>query len=206
MRYEYTKGELRKKDLDPNPFKQFELWFSEAQAAASDADAMALATVNEQGRPSCRMVLLKGWDERGFFFFTDYRSRKGQDLEIRPHAAATFFWKELERQVCIRGSVEKLTASESEQYFSSRPRGSQISVWASRQDEPLTSREILEERYASFEEEFKDRPIPRPPYWGGFRIIASRMEFWQGRANRLHDRFSYTLTPESLWQIERLSP
>jgi pyridoxamine 5'-phosphate oxidase len=205
MRHEYKKGVLEPNDLSSDPIKQFGAWYREAKELSSDANAMALATSDAQGRPSCRMVLLKDWDEKGFCFFTDYRSHKSSDLLERPEAAATFFWRDLERQVCIIGNVEQLSAQESDAYFATRPRGSQLSTWASKQDAPLASRAILEKQYSYYEEQFKGKDVTRPPYWGGFRLIVQRIEFWQGRENRLHDRFVYTQMPSG-WRIERLSP
>lgn len=206
LRREYRLKSLDLSSLNTSPFLQFCLWFEEArQAQVLELNAMALATASREGRPSCRTLLLKQIDAKGFIFFTNYDSRKGQDLAGNPLACATFYWAELERQVIIEGGVEKLTPKESESYFASRPRGSQLGTWASHQDQILTSREELEEAYRHFEKMYEGKPIPKPPYWGGYRLLPERFEFWQGRTNRLHDRFRY-LFINDMWQIERLAP
>lgn len=205
-RREYSLAPLEKKDLAGDPFVQFGIWFQEAEKIqGEEANAMALATVDQKKRPSCRMVLLKSWDGRGFVFFTNYLSRKGRELYENPQAAATFYWDKLEKQVCIEGSAEKISRHESESYFKQRPRKSQIGAWASLQDVPLNSRAILEECYAIYELKYRGKEIPMPPYWGGFRIIPKRFEFWKGRENRLHDRFEYFFRDNG-WHIQRLSP
>ena len=166
---------------------------------------MTLATVDKNGKPSSRTVLLKSVDERGFVFFTNYDSRKGRELADNPHAALTFFWSELERQVCIAGTVTKLPAAESEVYFKSRPRGSRIAAWASSQSETIPDRAVLEKKWRELEEKFPN-DVPVPPNWGGFILQPERIEFWQGRPSRLHDRFSYTQQTDGTWKIERLAP
>ena len=166
---------------------------------------MALATASAEGHPSCRMVLLKKMDERGFIFFTNKESRKGRDLAANPYACATFYWHELERQVILDGPVDLLSLDETESYFATRPRGSQLGSWASHQDEVVTSREVLEMSYKHYEQKFSNQPIPMPSYWGGYLLRPNRMEFWQGRQNRLHDRFRCLLVEET-WKIERLAP
>lgn len=201
---EYQKHTLSLDALDPDPFKQFATWFEDAKNKEIDPGAMALATASSYGVPSCRMVLLKGWDERGFLFFTNSNSRKGREIAENPLASITFYWKELERQVIAEGKVSKVTDKESDLYFASRLRQSQLGAWASDQDQVLSSREELIERLRHEEEKYRGIEIPRPPYWEGYRIAPSRLEFWQGRENRLHDRFVYLL--KGTWQIERLSP
>lgn len=206
LRKDYTRGSLRRADLDANPLKQFERWFADAQAAAPvDPNAMTLATVGANGAPSVRTLLLKGIDERGFLFFTNYRSRKARELEMNPRAAIVFYWRELERQVAAEGVVEKLTALEAEIYFHSRPRGSQIGAWASQQSTPIPNREFLEKCFADAEAKFPG-DIPIPPFWGGYVLKPERIEFWQGGASRLHDRFEYLKQPDGTWKVQRLSP
>ena len=207
LRKEYMQRGLDEGDVDTNPFRQFAAWFDEARAASSiEPNAMALATVGADGRPSLRMVLLKGADERGFVFYTNYESRKGRELADTPWAALTFFWPEMERQIRIEGRVEPVSAEESDAYFHSRPVGSQLSASASRQSEVIAGREELEQRVAALSAQYQDQEIPRPENWGGFRVIPDAIEFWQGRASRLHDRLRYRLLASGDWQIERLSP
>lgn len=208
LRKEYRLKSLRRNELVADPFAQFEKWFQEAlQAVVPEPNAMCLATATLQGEPSSRTVLLKGKDQRGYYFFTSFESRKSRDLDANPRACATFYWKELERQVIISGDVEKLLQEESEKYFLSRPRGSRLAVWASHQDQVLSSRDDLEKHYKHFEKKFEGKEVPKPDYWGGYRIVPLWFEFWQGRPNRLHDRFRYTRAVEGdLWLIERLSP
>jgi pyridoxamine 5'-phosphate oxidase len=169
-------------------------------------NAMTLATADEQGRPSARIVLLKGVDRRGFIFYTNYDSRKGRELAGNPHAALVFYWGDQERQVCVAGEVQKLSREESEAYHNSRPRGSRIGAWASKQSEVVPDRAFLESQWAKYEAEFPGAEVPLPPYWGGYVLAPSRLEFWQGRPNRLHDRFRYARQPDDSWVIERLSP
>lgn len=204
LRQEYTFKSLDLEDLDKDPFKQLHTWLQEAyQHQAIEPNAMVLATANAQGKPSSRTILLKGLDT-GLIFFTNYESRKAKEIAENPFASAVFFWKELQRQATIDGKVEMLSREESSHYFSSRPRGNQLGSWASHQDQIISSRELLEQEYKRLEEEFKDKPVPLPPYWGGYRLIPTQFEFWQGRPSRLHDRFRYYLT--DTWQISRLSP
>ena len=229
FREDYRHGSLDRAQLNPSPINQFESWFRAATGEKSqtrwrkigialfklwsaicnhrppDINAMTLATVDEAGRPSTRTVLLKTLDERGFIFFTNYDSRKGRELTGNPHAALTFFWPELERQVCVAGTVAKLPVAESETYFKSRPRGSQIAAWASTQSEVVTDRATLETKWRALEQKFPG-DVPLPPNWGGFILRPERVEFWQGRPSRLHDRFSYLRQPDGSWKIERLSP
>ena len=200
-----TKG-IRRHELDPNPFVLFDRWYEEAERAhAIEVNAMALATATFTGRPSCRTILMKHFDEDGLIFYTNTKSRKAQELEENPYASATFFWHELVRQICIEGRIGKITDAESRAYFATRPRGSQIGAWASSQDAIIPSRDILEKEYTRLEKEFEGNEIPLPPYWRGYRMIPTRFEFWQGRKNRLHDRFQYTLVNDQ-WNIDRLSP
>lgn len=206
LRKEYRLKSLDISDLNFNPFVQFSLWFQEAQEAeVVEPNAMVLATASPQGRPSCRTVLLKIINSQGLVFFTNYDSRKGKDLTSNPFACVTFYWRELERQVIIDGRVEKLSQAESESYFLSRPRGSQLGAWASHQDQVVSSREELEQNYQHFEEVYAGNIIPMPPYWGGYCLLAERFEFWQGRPNRLHDRLCYLLKDHA-WQMTRLAP
>lgn len=194
-------------DLLPDPLAQFRRWLDEAEAAGVGmTDAMTLATADARGRPSARTVLLKGVDERGFLFFTNYGSRKGRELTANPHAALVFHWpQEPRRQVTATGLVERLTAKESEAYFRTRPLGSRLGAWASRQSEPVPDRAALEGAFAEAQERFGDDP-PLPPWWGGFVLNPVRVEFWQNRPNRLHDRFRYTREADSDWLLERLAP
>ncbi|MDQ2918296.1 MAG: pyridoxamine 5'-phosphate oxidase [Verrucomicrobiota bacterium] len=207
LRHDYVARGLRRADLDPDPIKQFSTWFSEAAAAEiRDVNAMALATATRDGTPSVRIVLLKGISERGFVFFTNYKSEKGCELEENPKAALNFFWVQLERQIRISGSVEKTTREESEEYFHSRPTGSQLGAWASDQSQPIADRATLEANLRELAEHHANAVIPLPPHWGGYRVKPEAIEFWQGRTNRLHDRFRYTRQGDGLWKIERLAP
>jgi pyridoxamine 5'-phosphate oxidase len=204
LRKDYTRDGLA--SGDPNPFRQFEFWFEQALAAQLlEPNAMTLATVTAEGKPDARIVLLKGFDDRGFVFYTNFHSHKGQQLAANPHAALVFLWGDLERQVRIVGSVEKATNEEADNYFYSRPLGSRLGAWASTQSEVVPSREHLLERMTEFEAQYKDREIPRPEHWGGFRVIPTEFEFWQGRPSRLHDRLRYRLQ-NGEWGVDRLAP
>ncbi|SKB86464.1 pyridoxamine 5'-phosphate oxidase [Dyadobacter psychrophilus] len=206
LRQDYNLKGLHEQDLNPNPFTQFKLWFDEAlSASVIEPNAMHLSTVSN-GRPSGRIVLLKDLDQTGFTFFTNYESKKAKELESNPFVALTFLWKELERQVRIEGKVEKTTDQESAEYFAVRPRGSQIGAWASAQSRHLENRAELEERTRLLEEQFAGSEVPRPPHWGGYRVIPHYFEFWQGRRSRLHDRLVYEQSNEGSWEIERLYP
>lgn len=198
---------LSQRDLDPDPIAQFRVWLEEARAAGIVfPETMALATADAGGRPSVRHVLLRGLDERGFVFYTNYESRKGRELAGNPCAALAFYWRELERQVCVTGTVERTTREESEAYFRTRPREAGLGAWASRQSEVAASREELDERYRQMEERFPGDDVPLPPHWGGFRLFPDTIEFWKGREHRLHDRIRYTRRPAGPWVIERLYP
>jgi pyridoxamine 5'-phosphate oxidase len=208
LRREYERHGLRRADLHHDPIEQFATWFSTAvNSALPDANAISLATATPDGRPSVRVVLLKSFDQRGFVFFTNYHSSKGRELEANPEAAFVVYWVQLERQIRVAGRVEKTSRAESEAYFLSRPRGSQLSAWVSHQSEVIDARRILEARLGEMTERFTGAKIELPPQWGGYRIVPSAIEFWQGRANRLHDRFRYTRQEDgSSWTIERLAP
>jgi pyridoxamine 5'-phosphate oxidase len=228
-RREYSLGGLDRQDLAADPMVQFRRWYAEMHDATgaswirgvgvalfhvwhallgrtpADATAMILATADGQGRPSARTVLLKGIDDRGFAFFTNYESRKGLDLAENPRAALVFFWSSLERQILVSGAVSKLPAAESEAYFRSRPRGSRIAAWASHQSSVVEDRQRLERAWAEAAARFPGDDVPLPPYWGGYVLAPSRIEFWQGRPNRLHDRFAYVLE-DGRWTVHRLAP
>ena len=206
LRNEYTLNGLDSADVSPDPFVQFRQWFDAALSAGlPEPNAMHLSTITADGHPDGRIVLLKDVSETGFVFYTNYESRKGRELTDHPFASLTFFYPELERQIRIEGRVEKVSAGESDAYFSSRPRGSQIGAWVSHQSEVIENRDVLETRQHELEVRFAGQPVPRPPYWGGFRVVPTALEFWQGRPSRLHDRIRYRLENGS-WLIERLSP
>ena len=206
LRKEYTLTGLDIIDVAADPITQFNRWFDEAmQAGVPEPNAMHLATVDADGRPAGRIVLLKGVQDAGFVFYTNYQSRKGQELAAHPVASLTFFYQELERQIRIKGSVEKVSAEDSDAYFKIRPRGSQIGAWVSHQSDVIVSRQTLEERQHELITTFEGQEIPRPPHWGGYRVVPDHVEFWQGRPSRLHDRIQYRLEAQQ-WVIERLSP
>jgi pyridoxamine 5'-phosphate oxidase len=230
LRREYNLTGLRRSHLEADPMAQFARWFEQAAgaraggglrrfcvnfyksllhlcgAAPPEVNAMTLATADDQGRPSARIVLLKGIDQRGFIFFTNYESRKGHELTQNPEAALVLYWPELERQVCVAGSVTRLPREESEAYFTTRPRGSRLGAWASKQSEVVPDRNWLEEQWRQLEKQYPGDNVPMPPYWGGYVLSPTRLEFWQGRPNRLHDRFRYLKQPDQTWKVERLSP
>jgi pyridoxamine 5'-phosphate oxidase len=206
FRHEYIGGGLRRANLDPDPIKQFHAWFADAiKAGIHDANAMTLATCAD-GKPFARVVLLKEFDERGFVFFTNYTSQKGRQLEKNPNAALVLYWMEVERQIRIEGSVEKTSREESKKYFRSRPIGAQLGAWASQQSQAIDARRVLEARLEEMKERFAAGPVPLPPHWGGYRLKPERIEFWQGRPDRLHDRFRHTRQSDGSWSIERLAP
>ena len=207
LRKEYRQAELRREQLNPDPLRQFQKWFQDAlDRQLPEPSAMALATADLAGRPSVRVVLLKGADHHGFSFFTNYESRKGKELEANPQAAVVFYWAELERQVRLVGSVTKLSREVSEAYFGSRPKGSRLAAWASKQSQPVSDRNALEREFDRLAEQYPDDEVPLPPIWGGYLLQPAEFEFWQGRPDRLHDRFRYTRQPDETWMIERLSP
>lgn len=205
LRRDYARESLTERDVDPDPIAQFEKWFEEAlHAEMIEPNAMTLATSTSDGRPSARIVLLKGADAKGFVFFTDYRSRKGAELEANPHVSLCFWWDALQRQVRITGTVARVSREESETYFRTRPRGSRIGAWASRQSSALASREVLEKEVERLDSAYSE-DVPLPPHWGGYRVAPDAIEFWQGRPSRLHDRIVYTRDGGN-WGIGRLSP
>lgn len=230
FRREYNLAGLRRADLQPDPMAQFRIWFDQATGARAsgrvrkffvgfykrlmlvtgaepvDINAATLATADKTGNPSARTVLLKGVDERGFVFYTNYDSRKGRELAENPRAALVFYWSGLERQVCASGEVTRLSREESEAYFRTRPKGSRLAAWASNQSEPILDRAALEKRYREFEARYTGEEVPMPTYWGGYVLSPLRVEFWQGRPNRLHDRFRYEKQADGKWRLERLSP
>jgi pyridoxamine 5'-phosphate oxidase len=206
LRREYRRGELLESQALADPLEEFALWFADAQKAGEiEPNAMTLATADPRGAPSARIVLLKEFDARGFVFYTNYTSRKGEQLAANPHAALVFFWPKLERQVRIEGRVRRVTPRESDTYFQVRPRLSRIGAWASPQSRVIASREELERRDAEMIKQFGDGPVPRPEVWGGYRLVPRRIEFWQGRPCRLHDRLDY-LRQRGKWTIRRLAP
>lgn len=207
IRKDYQLKSLQENELDPSPFNQFSLWWDEAvESEIVEVNAMTLATASLAGIPSARIVLLKSFTEDGFIFFTNYKSKKGNELNENPNAGLVFFWKELERQVRISGMVKKISAAESDTYYQSRPIGSRIGAWASPQSKVIESRTVIEKSIADAEEKFASGVIMRPPYWGGFIVLPSVIEFWQGRPSRLHDRLQYTLQDDGNWKIDRLAP
>ena len=206
LRREYALKRLSRSSVDSDPFAQFAAWMNEALAAEiSEPTAMTLSTADQVCRPSARIVLLKGFDEKGFVFFTNYESKKGSDLDHNPNAFLHFFWPDLERQIAIAGTVEKTSIEESEEYFVSRPVQSKLGAWASKQSSVIESRAVLEERFDELNKNYEDGEIPLPPFWGGFRLTPSSFEFWQGRESRLHDRICYERKAD-WWKILRRSP
>lgn len=206
LRKDYARGSLDETSVDRDPISQFQLWFQQAlDAQLPEPNTMTLATADEHGRPSARILLIKGVDARGFVFYTNYESRKGHDLAVNPQASLLFYWIELERQVRVEGKVEKTSVDESDAYFASRPLGSRIGAWASEQSRAIANRGELEAREKAFAEKFGEQP-PRPPHWGGYRLVPQTIEFWQGRPSRLHDRIVYTRESNDQWNIVRLSP
>ena len=207
-RKSYERAALDEHGIDRDPFQQFTIWYDEAVAAGlPEPEAMTLSTATLEGQPSARIVLLRGYDERGFCFFSNYSSQKGQELAANPYAAVTFHWVELERQVRIAGRVEKVTEAESDAYFQSRPSQSRIGAWSSPQSNVISSRDALEEMFETYQEQYLDETaIPRPEHWGGYRVIPERIEFWQGRPNRLHDRLRFIRIDQGPWTLQRLAP
>ena len=206
LRKEYTRAGLWEADLAADPTVQFRRWFDEAFAAGlHEPNAMTVATVGRDGRPSARVVLLKGFDERGFVFYTNQEGRKGREIAENPYCALVFYWGELERQVRIEGRASPVPGEESDAYYESRPRGSRLGAWASAQSREVADRGALEERLRSLEAEYEGREVPRPPFWGGYRVEPEAVEFWQGRENRLHDRLVYRRAHEG-WGVVRLQP
>lgn len=207
MRRNYAARSLDRADLNTDPFAQFDHWMREAiETEICEPNAMALATADAKGRPALRTVLLKGFDQRGLVFYTNYESAKAHDLAVNPNVALMFAWLPLERQVRVTGRAEKISTTESMKYFLSRPRESQIGAWASRQSEVITTRSLLEMKFAEMKAKFMKGKIPLPDHWGGYRVTPESFEFWQGRPSRLHDRFRYKMQPDGAWQIERLMP
>lgn len=207
LRKEYRRGRLDEASIERNPFAIFADWLKTAvDNSIWEPNAMTLATAGAEGRPSARVVLLKGFNEQGFTFFTNYESRKGRELDANPHAAAVFWWGPLERQVRIEGGVAKLASAESDEYYLSRPFGARIGAWTSPQSQVIAGREVLDERWRHLEETYRRQELARPPYWGGYRLAPALFEFWQGGENRLHDRLRYTRQPGGAWLIERLAP
>lgn len=206
IRKEYNLKQLNETEVYSNPIKQFEQWFNEAlNANCAEPNAMTLATSTFEGKPSARIVLLKDFNENGFSFFTNYESKKGKQILQNPYGALVFWWPEVERQVRIEGKISKVSTSDSDKYFRTRPEGSKIGAWASPQSQPIPNRRYLENLQSDFKEEFSGKTIVRPPNWGGYLLSPTVLEFWQGRQNRLHDRIQYTLQNEE-WLIERLAP
>ena len=229
MRREFEAGGIDRADMDADPLRQFQVWFDAAAATSGgrfrkfcvdifkafaalfgaksiEANAMSLATVGGDGQPSVRTVLLKGVDSRGFVFYTNYSSRKGREISENPSAALVFYWPEMERQVCVAGEVSQISREESEAYFRTRPRASRIGAWASDQSAVVSGRGELEEKFREIEKRFAGKEIPIPPNWGGYLLKPARIEFWQGRASRMHDRICYTRDEKGQWRVERLSP
>ncbi|HET8828602.1 MAG TPA: pyridoxamine 5'-phosphate oxidase [Pelobium sp.] len=207
LRQDYRSASLNEDDVDQNPYQQFEKWFQEAlNAKVTEPNAMTLATSNGSCIPSARVVLLKEFTDEGFVFYTNYNSKKGREIAESPYAALVFFWPDLERQVRIEGVVERVSEDESSTYFKSRPRGSQLGALSSPQSEIIPNRKFLEERLEKLTEKYKGQEIEKPEHWGGYRVMPNRIEFWQGRSNRLHDRILYVQEKDQSWKFERLAP
>ncbi len=207
LRKEYKLRNLDEADISDNPISLFSVWWDDAiHSQIDEVNAMTLATVKTDGTPTGRVVLLKGYDENGFVFYTNYESDKGKELVQNNKACLIFYWKELERQVRITGTVVKNSDAENDEYFNSRPEGSKIGAWSSPQSSPIKDRSVIEKNVLKFQEQFKDKPVTRPPHWGGYKVIPTSIEFWQGRPSRLHDRILYTLQADESWKIERLAP
>ncbi|HEV2292432.1 MAG TPA: pyridoxamine 5'-phosphate oxidase [Tepidisphaeraceae bacterium] len=207
LRRDYEAGALHRRDLDPDPIRQFQRWLNDAIAIGQlEPTAMTLATATPDGRPSARVVLLKAVEPSGFVFFTNYRSQKGREIEANPNVELCFFWDKLERTVRVHGSATRRSREESESYFRQRPRRSQIGAAASNQSEVVASREVLEQRFAELEKQYENADVPTPPHWGGFRVTPEAIELWQGRASRLHDRLRYRRDAHGAWVIERIAP
>jgi pyridoxamine 5'-phosphate oxidase len=206
IRREYLGEPLSEAQCERDPMRQFSRWFEQVRAVEANPTAMALATASRDGRPSVRTVLLKGVDDGGFIFYTNYESRKAREMDATGRASLLFFWPSVERQVRIDGRVERVSAAESDAYFETRPLDSRLSVYASRQSEAIESREVLEDAFERVKRSYGDTPIPRPAWWGGYRIVPDEFEFWQGRISRLHDRLRYQRLPDGTWRRERLAP
>lgn len=206
LRHDFSKESLDEKDVDHNPVKQFSKWFKEAvDAKVNEPNAMSLSTVSSDAKPSARIVLLRNFDEKGFVFYTNYTSRKGEEIAGNPNAALLFFWPELERQVRIEGMLSKQSSQESDLYFNSRPRESKLGAWTSAQSKVISSRKVLDEEYEKLSKQYPEENIPRPANWGGYALKPHTIEFWQGRPSRLHDRILYTME-NGTWKTERLAP
>lgn len=207
LRREYSTHALRRGDLDADPFRQFDRWFEEALAVESmDPNAMGLSTVSAEGQPSLRTVLLKYFDASGFVFYTNLGSQKAKEIKANPRVALLFYWHEVHRQVKVIGTAERVTAKENIQYFSRRPKDSQLAAWVSAQSQVISARSVLENKFAEMKMKYQKGEVPLPSFWGGYRVVPSSLEFWQGRLNRLHDRFVYTRSSSDAWTIERLAP
>ncbi|MDE3235072.1 MAG: pyridoxamine 5'-phosphate oxidase [Bacteroidota bacterium] len=207
IRKDYILQSLNEADVAANPIEQFARWWEDAiKSEIDEVNAMTVATATKEGVPAARIILLKGFDERGFIFFTNYQSAKGNEIADNPQVALLFFWKELERQIRISGTIEKIGAKDSDDYFQSRPAGSRLGAWSSPQSTVIESRQVIEDNYARYEQQFDNGNIPRPPHWGGYLVKPQKIEFWQGRSSRMHDRLLYSLQADGQWKLERLAP